>query len=64
MTYHSVPFEWKVIFEDTVLEISQECFFLLIVGGAIKAEITEPQQRIDLPQGGLEVLCMLILEHH
>ena len=42
----------------------QECFFLLIVGRAIKAEITEPQQQSDLPLGGLEVLCMLILEHH
>ena len=35
-----------------------------IVGGAIKAEITEPRQQGDLLQSGLEVLCVLILEHH
>ena len=43
---------------------NRRVFLLLIVGGAIKAEITEPGQGSDLPQGGLEVLCVLILEHH
>ena len=77
---HSVPFKWKVIFEDTVysnrsgtpswtmslLMYKKKCgafssgerFFSLIVSGAIKAKITEPWQRSDLLQGGLEVLCI------
>ena len=53
--------------EDTwcVWGISKgEHFFLLIVGGAIKAEISELLQQSDLPQGGFEILCVLILEHH
>ena len=33
------------------------------MGGAIKAEITGPRRRSDLPQGGLEIPCILILEH-
>ena len=45
-------------------EISQEHFFLLIVGRPIKAKIAAPQKRSDLPQDGLKVLCELILEHH
>ena len=34
---------------------NRRSFVLLIVGGAIKAEISEPQQQTNLPQGGLEV---------
>ena len=44
-------------------EISKECFYFLKMGGAIKAEITGPSRRSDLPQGGLEIPCILILEH-
>ena len=43
--------------EDTCRSMRQ-FFFLLIVGAAIKAQITEPRQRSDLPEGGLEVLCV------
>ena len=38
----------------------QKVFLFLKMCGMIKAEITEPHQRSDLPQGGLKVPCMLI----
>ena len=51
--------------EDTMHAVvmgtfNSRAFLLLIVGGAIKAEITEPRQRSDLPHGGLKVLCWLL----
>ena len=42
-------------------EISKERFFLLKMGGTIKAEISEPRQASDLPQGKLEVPCVLTM---
>ena len=44
-------------------EISKECFYFLKMGGAIKVEIIGPRRRSDLPQGGLEVPCIMTLEH-
>ena len=34
---------------------NRRSFVLLIVGGAIKAKISEPRQQTNLAQGGLEV---------
>jgi len=44
-------------------EISKECFYFLKMGGAIKAEFTGPRRQSGLPQGGLEIPCILIPEH-
>jgi len=45
------------------LEISKGSLYFLKMGGAIKAEITGPHRQSDLPQGGLQIPCILILEH-
>ena len=39
----------------------KRAFLLLKVGRTIKAEINERRQASDLPQGGLEVLCVLTM---
>ena len=44
-------------------KISKECYYFLKMGGAIKVEVTGQRRRSDLPQGGLEVPCIMILEH-
>ena len=44
-------------------EILKECFYFLKMGGAIKVEVIGPRRRSDLSQGGLEVPCIMTLEH-
>ena len=42
-------------------EVAKECYFFLRMGGAINIEVTERRRRSDLPQGGLEVPCIMTL---
>ena len=44
-------------------KISKECFYFIKTGGLIKVKITGQRRRSDLPQGGLEIPCLMMLEH-
>ena len=44
-------------------KISKECYFFLKTGGSIKVKVTGQRRRSDLPQGGLEIPCLMMLEH-
>ena len=44
-------------------QISKVCYYLLRMDGDIEVEVTELRGQSDLPQGGLEVLCIMTLEH-
>ena len=44
-------------------EVSRECYFFLRMGGTIAAEVTGKRRRSNLPEGGLEVPCVLTLQH-
>ena len=43
--------------------ISHECYFFLRTGGTITAEVTGRRRHSDLPDGGLNIPCILTLSH-
>ena len=44
-------------------KISKGCFYFMKTGGSIKVKVTGQRRRSDLPQGGLEIPCLMMLEH-
>lgn len=44
-------------------EISRDCAFFIRTGGTINVVVTGERKRSALPQGGMEIPCVLLLKH-